>query len=161
MQSPKEMKTFSCRTHRGCNEIWTESNVRKLIEIYKQYPCLWDNKTRGYRIRSMRNEALKKISVQMGMDSIEVERKINVLLTQYRRTYRKVKERNLGPEEIENHIWYGFKLLEFLEDRYNSSFIEAQVDTSRFFQAVLTTILVFTTIGVFTIIVVNTMSKFL
>ncbi|GJQ82307.1 hypothetical protein Trydic_g383 [Trypoxylus dichotomus] len=101
--------------------MWTEENVERLITLYRQHPSLWDPRNKDFKNRMRKDEALKEIGRTMSLEVVEVERKINVLNTQFRRTHKKVqrlKASGLPTDEIEANLWYGYKNLLFLENRY-------------------------------------------
>ncbi|KRT85389.1 Myb/SANT-like transcription factor [Oryctes borbonicus] len=111
--------------------MWTEENVERLITLYKEHPALWDPRNKDIKNRARKDEDLKKIGAIMNLEAVEVERKINVLNTQFRRTHKKVqrlKASGLPSDEIEANLWYGYKNLLFLENRYypkrTNSFIQ-------------------------------------
>lgn len=67
-------------------------------------------------------EAMKTIGNAMDIDTVEIERKINILLTQFRRVHKKVMtlKKNGRESEADRNLWYGYRLLTFLEDRFDS-----------------------------------------
>lgn len=101
--------------------MWTEETVEQLITLYKEHPVLWDPRNKDFKNRLRKDEALKDIGRTMNLEVVEVERKINVLNTQFRRTHKKVLRltaSGLPTDEIENNLWYGYKNLLFLEKRH-------------------------------------------
>ncbi|KAJ8977924.1 hypothetical protein NQ317_002898 [Molorchus minor] len=82
--------------------MWNEEKTEQLIQLYKQYPLL----------------------TVVDINAVEVERKLNILITQFRRTHRKVlnlKKSGFKAEDVEKNVWYGYKSLLFLKDRFTHS----------------------------------------
>lgn len=115
--------------------MWTEEAVEELITQYREHPVLWNPKNKDFKNRIKKDEALKQISQVMNLEVVDVERKINVLNTQFRRTHKKVlalKAAGFPTDEFENNLWYGYKNLLFLENRY----YRLRRPTKRFLQLV-------------------------
>lgn len=101
--------------------MWSEEKVNDLIELYRHHPVLWDVTHKNYKNRNLKNDALRIISLTLNCEVLEVERKITVILAQFRKTRHKVlnmKKSGMTAEEIDKNIWYGYRKLKFLEDRF-------------------------------------------
>jgi len=100
--------------------MWNEERVKELIDLYRQYNLLWDSRHPDFKNRAKKNEAIKEMGCLLNCESLEVERKIQVILAQYRRTRLKLtnlKRAGATEEEMDKNLWYGYKLLRFLEER--------------------------------------------
>lgn len=102
---------------------WTERKIEELIGFLKQYPLLWDVRHKDYKNRPRKQQALTEISKIINLPSLELERKMNVLITQYRRARKKylyLANRGVDPNEIPARLWSWYEKLSFLEDRFQA-----------------------------------------
>ncbi|XP_055918126.1 uncharacterized protein LOC129950269 [Eupeodes corollae] len=94
---------------------WSMDDALQLIEQYRVHPELWNRAYPKYKDKLCRFRAWSNIAEAFGCSKAEVERKMNVLLTQYRREKHKLLMKlyegiTPGPSK-----WYAFKRFEFLE----------------------------------------------
>ncbi|GJQ82308.1 hypothetical protein Trydic_g384 [Trypoxylus dichotomus] len=121
---PKPRTTSIVTSHFATQKpaaMWTESTIEQLISLYKQHPALWDPKDKGYRNRLRKDKELKEIAQIMNLNTVDVERKITVLNTQFRRAHTKaanMRANGLSEQDIENGVWHWYRRLMFLEKRY-------------------------------------------
>lgn len=116
--------------------MWSEDNVNDLIELYHQHSVLWDVKHKDYKNRSKKHEAIRNISMTLECDMLEVERKITVLMAQFRKTRKKIqnmKKSGMEDEYIERNTWYGYKQLMFLADRIKPNIAKSSGFQVRYF----------------------------
>ena len=98
---------------------WSEEVV-KLIECYKEEPVLWNVKLTDYRNKNKKNDAWNNISAKFKIDKMEIERKMKVLLAQYRREKQKIDKKfksGIGADEVYSTSWFGYKCFSFLSDK--------------------------------------------
>ncbi|XP_055836987.1 uncharacterized protein LOC129905538 isoform X1 [Episyrphus balteatus] len=95
---------------------WSMDDALQLIEQYRMHPELWNRAYPKYKDKLCRFRAWSNIAEAFGCSKAEVERKMNVLLTQYRREKHKLlmKIYNEGIQPGPSK-WYAFKRFEFLE----------------------------------------------
>lgn len=97
---------------------WNEVMTRKMVNLFREEPSLWDSRIRKYRNtnRLTRNDAWVRIANALGIDRDECERKMNSLLAQYRRERIKMKRAKEG-EIFEHHkLWPGYLWFDFLAE---------------------------------------------
>lgn len=100
---------------------WCREKVICLIRLFEERPCLWDKTHKFYRDRDAKNAAMLEISEQLNLSCIEVERKLNTLLTQYRRE-KHVQRKMESAGCLVKKPWFGYNLLKFLENADNKYF---------------------------------------
>ncbi|XP_045492533.1 uncharacterized protein LOC123704129 [Colias croceus] len=99
--------------------------IIKLLEVYKDFPCLWDLTNKDYANRDARNQAyiimlelLKKID--SGATLKTLKNKLDNMRTSYRRERKKVeasKTSGAGNDEVHTpSLWYYEHLL-FLDEK--------------------------------------------
>ncbi|XP_054277441.1 uncharacterized protein LOC128996267 isoform X3 [Macrosteles quadrilineatus] len=94
---------------------WSRQKKMKLIELYRQSPILWAKK--GTKVHpKQRSSALQKIADEIGVNVLEVEKKLHVLRSQFMRERKKVlNSQNNEPYHYESH-WQYYKKLAFLAE---------------------------------------------
>lgn len=100
---------------------WTREQTLVLIDLYRSHPVLWDNKLSDYKNKLKKAEAWRTIAVAMEIERAEVERKIRILTTQFRREVKKMKKEWMpagdGTEDVYKASWFAFESLSFLIDK--------------------------------------------
>lgn len=92
----------------GSTVTWNNELIFQLIDLYKERKFLWDTSMVEYKDRIKKNEAWCEIAKCLGMDKEAVERKIKILLTQFRREVIK-----LGDDSR----WFAYNKLLFMKPR--------------------------------------------
>jgi len=64
---------------------WTKENIIRLIELYENEKCLWDTKSSDHKNKIKRTDVFIKIANDLNFEEQEVRKKMDSLLTQYRR----------------------------------------------------------------------------
>lgn len=72
-------------------EQWTEEKCLNLIEIYQNYPVLWDPKDSNYYKKNLKADAWENIGQAMGIPAESCKKKFITLLACYRREKMKTK----------------------------------------------------------------------
>ncbi|KAK4882292.1 hypothetical protein RN001_005611 [Aquatica leii] len=91
-----------------------EKVLRK--KLFKHY----ENKSKEYKNKNKRHDALLEIAVSFGVSKEEVDKKIRYLLSHFAREVKKENDTNKsgnGSDERYKSKWFAFKNLLFLRDR--------------------------------------------
>lgn len=98
---------------------WFKDDVFRLIDLYRDRPCLWDNDDIDRRDKAKKEESWNEISDILHVERAEVERKMKSLSTQFYREYkRKIKiETETGSDEGFRSKWFAYERLSFLSRR--------------------------------------------
>ncbi len=49
-------------------DFWTTEKVTELIDMYKQYSCLYNTKDKDYHNRNLRSQAISNLAKAMGCE---------------------------------------------------------------------------------------------
>lgn len=84
------------------SRLWTKSFATSFIELYKQSPCLWQQKSKDYKNTTLRNRAYAKLvefcqTVYPEADRDFVLKKIHTLRGNFRKEYNKVMSNKPTP----------------------------------------------------------------
>lgn len=94
---------------------WTNDDALQLIEQYRSHTELWNRADPKYKDKLCRFRAWSTIADRFGCSKAEVERKMNVLLTQYRREKHKMLVKLYQGIQPNPSKWYAFKRFDFME----------------------------------------------
>ncbi|KAI8041945.1 hypothetical protein M5D96_003241 [Drosophila gunungcola] len=94
---------------------WTNDDALELIEQYRCHTELWNRADPKYKDKLCRFRAWSEIAERFGCSKAEVERKMNVLLTQYRREKHKMFVKIYQGIQPNPSKWYAFKRFDFME----------------------------------------------
>lgn len=94
---------------------WTNDDALELIEQYRSHTELWNRADPKYKDKLCRFRAWSEIAEHFGCSKAEVERKMNVLLTQYRREKHKMLMKLYEGIQPGPSKWYAFKRFDFME----------------------------------------------
>ncbi|KAH8377336.1 hypothetical protein KR093_004943 [Drosophila rubida] len=97
------------------NMEWTNDDALELIEQYRCHTELWNRADPKYKDKLCRFRAWSEIADRFGCSKAEVERKMNVLLTQYRREKHKMFVKIYQGIQPNPSKWYAFKRFDFME----------------------------------------------
>lgn len=99
---------------------WSEELCLKLIERYRQNPTLWDPTNKRYKLSKFKIDLWKNIAQEFKCEEGEVKRKIESLLTSYRREMRRegAVRSGMGTDEVYHSKWFAFKAMQFLNDKF-------------------------------------------
>lgn len=100
---------------------WTNDDALELIEQYRIHTELWNRADPKYKDKLCRFRAWSEIAERFGCSKAEVERKMNVLLTQYRREKHKMLIKLYQGIQPNPSKWYAFKRFDFMEAGGGSS----------------------------------------
>ncbi|KAI8115983.1 hypothetical protein FF38_01498 [Lucilia cuprina] len=103
---------------------WDKNSVLKLINLWQEYPCLYNPRNQLYHNKHSRNEALEKITKNLqelipDIKVNDVKVKISYLRSQYAREIQKQKEftrSGMGTDEVYVPSVYWYDELKFLRE---------------------------------------------
>ncbi|KAG8323765.1 hypothetical protein J6590_107749, partial [Homalodisca vitripennis] len=102
----------------SCQQLWDREKILTLIKLYEQHSLLWNPREESYKMKYKRNDSLKVIATEIGADVEVVKKKIDSLLSQYRRE-KKIAESKSGMGSDEKKTqWWGLKHFTFLNDKF-------------------------------------------
>lgn len=104
------------------NKQWTTEEVGILIETYREHANLWDPKNMYYKNRIKKMDAYKEIASVFNTTTLEIERKIKNIISQYqreRRNYKNMKKSGAG--HVFKAKWFGYSAMTFLHDKNKPS----------------------------------------
>lgn len=115
--------------------VWKEDKTVDLIKLYHKNENLWLPKNPLYKNKIQRNVSIHKIAEELEETAEEIERKITVILSMYRRSRSKIAKMTKSGwniNDINQSMWYGYKHMKFLTDRQTSIIRKApdRIDTS-------------------------------
>lgn len=107
----------------GNNKFWEE-----FINMYRQFPCLWDVKCKNYADRNLRNTAIEELvekckEVNHSANKDFVMKKIHNFRCGFRRELKKIKESKTTGASADDvyvpSLWY-FDIMSFITDSETS-----------------------------------------
>lgn len=119
---------------------WTKDNLEKLIEMYRNNPCLWKVKSDEYKNKNLRNAAYQKL-VNFCKENICREANKDFVIKKnqgirgaFRKEVKKIKEsKRSGSSEEDVHkpnLWY-YELLLFTLDQEEPTESFSNVENSQ------------------------------
>jgi hypothetical protein len=95
---------------------WSNTVSKRLIDLYREKELLWNPTHADYK--SILN-AWNEISQLLGCDQTEVRKKVESLLTSFRRERQKEETKSgCGADEAYKSSWFAFKSMLFLRGKY-------------------------------------------
>jgi len=100
----------------GDKKEWLKSEIDQLINMYHNKPELWDVKSKVYKDRVKKRDALDEIATIFETTVEEITRKIH-LRNQFNSEFKKTtkKKSGQGSDELYTSKWPHFKSLLFLQ----------------------------------------------
>jgi len=96
------------------SDKWSKEKIIHLIELYENASCLWDSKSSDYKNKIKRKDAFIDIANKLNFEEQEVRKKIESLLTQYRREKKAlVLKSGMSSDDVKTP-WYAYKYFHFL-----------------------------------------------
>jgi len=101
----------------GDKKEWLKSEIDQLINMYHNKPELWDVKSKVYKDRMKKRDALDEIATTFETTVEEITRKIHNLRNQFNSEFKKTtkKKSGQGLDELYTSKWPYFKSLLFLQ----------------------------------------------
>lgn len=114
---------------RKVQKNWPKSEVFALISNWKILPELWDTKSKSYRCRIQKQNAVKELARKFGTTTNEISRKLHNLRTQFHSELRKLKKKSSkktdddeAGDNYNQSTWEFFDLVKFISsDHINQS----------------------------------------
>lgn len=108
-------------TPQECVPEWDQCTTTVLIQMYRERKCLWDTTDEFYKNRRLRREALTQMANQFNCSLADIEKKLYMLRSSFRKEYRKWNYAKLsaGPNNanlVRKPQWFALDLLMFLKD---------------------------------------------
>lgn len=72
-----------------CVSEWDQSSTTALIDMYRERKCLWDSSHEFYKNRRFRREALAEMASRFNCCLADVEKKLYMLRSSFRKEYRR------------------------------------------------------------------------
>ncbi|XP_033096288.1 uncharacterized protein LOC117100612 [Anneissia japonica] len=101
------------------DRVWKPDNaeIDVLIDLFQKNPCLWDNKSKTYHDKSIRNAAIQNIALELDTEVKNIKWKWNNIRTQYRREKSKEYMKSVsGVDDGYKSRWRLMDRLMFLDD---------------------------------------------
>ncbi|KAI4455696.1 hypothetical protein MML48_9g00021244 [Holotrichia oblita] len=108
------------------HHFWTTDNATRLIELYENYPCLYDAKSKNYHNRNLKVKALteicdslKELFPDKPFTEALIKSKIHTLRSQFMSEHNKIKKTEASgasPDDIYQPTLWCYQNLQFLED---------------------------------------------
>ncbi|XP_015510766.2 uncharacterized protein LOC107217664 [Neodiprion lecontei] len=121
MSTFEETSVSLTRTMRPQEMEWDQTSTTALIQMYKERNCLWDTSHEFYKNRRQRREALMEMAHRFNCALADVEKKLYMLRSSFRKEYRRWNYAKLtaGPNNanlVRKPQWFALDLLMFLKD---------------------------------------------
>lgn len=76
--------------------VWSKEDTITLINLFEEFPELWQVKSKIYRDRTKKQKAIKFISEKFDTTETEIQRKLHNLRTQTNQEWKKIITRKSG-----------------------------------------------------------------
>lgn len=104
---------------------WTKPHTMYFIELLKQYPCLWRKKSKNFKNKRARSDALTSMGLKLSakmrcvVTNVDITKKLHTLKTQYQREKKAVqkesRESGAGSGEVYKPKLWCFNELDFFD----------------------------------------------
>ncbi|KAF9406810.1 hypothetical protein HW555_012949 [Spodoptera exigua] len=112
----------------------TRSGPFRRMSLYGTNKLLWNSKSASYHNKSLREDAWREISSEMGVPVPELKKKMTVLLSSYRREKRRISKSQItgsGRDSIYVSKWFGFDDFNFMQDKCSPNYTTDTMQTSK------------------------------
>jgi hypothetical protein len=100
---------------------WSNTVSLRLIGLYREKELLWNPTHADYKSKLKRLDAWNETSQLLGCDQTEVRKKMESLLTSFRRERQKEEMKTgSGADEAYKSSWFAFKCMLFLRGKHPS-----------------------------------------
>ena len=97
-------------------ELDEEPSFEALIEAVRRYPCIWKVNSKAYKDARARENAWKKVSMEIGISADWCQKKWRSLRDKYVREVKKLKVLHSGDEgPPPTSSWVYFDVMSFLD----------------------------------------------
>uniref|UniRef100_A0A182JHN1 MADF domain-containing protein n=1 Tax=Anopheles atroparvus TaxID=41427 RepID=A0A182JHN1_ANOAO len=91
--------------------------VLRIIDDYREAPCLWNRKHADYRDTGERKREWQRLGRKHNMSELKMEKKIHNLRTQFTRELKILRDSKKNNTPLKKRIWFGYhKMLFLVED---------------------------------------------
>lgn len=91
---------------------WDKLKIIKFIKLYEENTLLWDTNDINYRHKIKKAEAIQKIAKILDSNYEEIMKKLNTLLTQYRREKTILNKSHVDRMKVP---WFAYEHFQFLD----------------------------------------------
>lgn len=98
-------------------QLWSIEKTISLIQAYEMHPLLWNPRDKLYKNKYKRNDAITEIASLVECSVLEVKKKLESVLSQYRREKKNVTKSGMATSDRKKP-WWGLKYLRFLDVKY-------------------------------------------
>lgn len=95
---------------------WSKELTTHLIELFREQRVLWDPTFSDFKNRIKKHDAWTELGAEFKTNSIEVEKKMRMLIGQFQRELKKGRSGD-GADTPYKTKWIFFKMLLFLKDK--------------------------------------------
>ena len=74
---------------------WTRDIIFRFIELYRAHPLLWDPRNEHHKMKNKKSDAWTEISNCLNVEKVEVMRKMETLVGQFRQEIKKFPQVSL------------------------------------------------------------------
>lgn len=99
---------------------WTDKRSLQLISLYEKNPILWDPSHGEYKIIKKKNDVWNQIAKIMKFEVHEIRKKMESLLSLFRRQRRVSNAPGTGDNEVNYSRWFAFQAMQFLNEKFKS-----------------------------------------
>lgn len=111
------MMSDSAKSENMDKQLWSIEKTVSLIQAYEMHPLLWNPREKLYKNKYKRNDAITDIASHVGCSVLEVKKKLESVLAQYRREKKNVTKSGMATSDRKKP-WWGLKYLRFLDVKY-------------------------------------------
>lgn len=98
---------------------WNNTTSLELISLYQKRECSWNSTDVDYKSKTKKLDAWNEISDVLKCESSEVKKKMESLLSSFRRERQKQEMKTgSGTEDVYKSTWFAFKHMLFLLDKF-------------------------------------------
>lgn len=99
---------------------WSDEQSLKLIELYRDKPMLWDSTHKEYKLSKRKIDIWQDIAKELNCSVTDARKKIESLLTSFRREMRRegTTRSGMGSDEVYHSKWFAFRPMWFLSDKF-------------------------------------------
>lgn len=117
------------KARNATNFVWTAESVVSLIQTYKSYPCLWNMRAACYKSAVRKTAAWDEISDYFQLPVNDLKRKMNNLLSSYRRERVKADSKHKGGVPYESGLYF-YKHFDFMTKVYQPKAFKKTISSS-------------------------------
>ena len=101
-------------------KAWTPDTILQLIQLYRSRPVLWDHSHPDVKKNELKHAAW--VEIAQIMNRSDVEKKMNILIVQFRREMKKLRDWHEKFQKGETNKtlkskWFAFEAMHFLKDK--------------------------------------------